>query len=52
MAKILCVGARSHSETIIQNVHEVVNLKTNKIVGVIRGTCILLGRSKSQIITE
>ena len=52
MIKIWCVGGRHYSNTINQNVFEKVNPKTKKLVKIIRGTCSLCGRNKSQIFTK
>ena len=51
MTNTYCVGERHMSETINQNVYEKINLKTKKVVKVIKGTCSICNRNKSQILT-
>ena len=52
MTKTWCIGGRDYSNTINQNVYEKVNPKTKKFVKLIKGTCIICGRNKSQIFTK
>ena len=52
MTKTWCAGGRHYSESINQNVFEKVNPKTKKVVKIIKGTCIICGRTKSQIFTK
>ena len=47
-----CLGGRHYSQTVNQNVYEKLNPKTNKIIKIIRGTCSIFGRNKSQTFTE
>ena len=52
MTKTYCLGGRHYSDTnnIIQ--YEKVNPKTKKLVRIIKGTCSVCGRNKSQIFTK
>ena len=52
MTKTWCVGGRLYSESINQNIYEKVNPKTKKLVKIIKGTCSICGRNKSQIFTK
>ena len=52
MTKIWCFGGRHYSQTLYQNIYEKANPKTKKLVKVIKGTCSICGRNKSQIFTE
>ena len=47
-----CLGGRQYSNTINQNVYEKKNPRTNKIVKIVKGSCSICGRNKSQIFTE
>ena len=49
--KTYCIGGRHMSETINQNIYEKINPKTNKVVKIIKGTCSICNRNKSQIFT-
>ena len=49
--KSYCVGARHYSETINPIVYEKINPKTKKVVKIIKGTCSICNRNKSQIFT-
>ena len=51
MTKTCCVGGRHYSESINQNVYEKVNPMTKKLVEIIKGTCSICGRNKSQTFT-
>ena len=52
MTKTWCVGGRHYSNTINQNIYEKVNLKTKKLVKIIKGKCDICNRNKSQIFTK
>ena len=52
MTKTWCVGGRHVSNTNILSQYEKVNPKTKKLVKVIKGTCSICGRNKSQIFTK
>ena len=49
MTKTWCVGGRHYSDTVNKNVYEKVNPRSKKLVKVIKGTCSICGRNKSQI---
>ena len=49
--EILLCGRRHMSETINQNIYEKINPKTKKVVKIIKGTCSICNRNKSQIFT-
>ena len=52
MAKTWCVGGKHYSK--INNIthFEKVNPKTKKLVKIIKGTCSICSRNKSQIFTK
>ena len=52
MTKIYCLGGLHYSD--INNItqYEKVNPKTKKLVKVIKGTCSVCGRNKSQIFAK
>ena len=52
MAKTSCVGGRHFSNTNNITQYEKFNPKTKKPVKVIKGTCTICGRNKSQIFTK
>ena len=52
MAKTWCIGGKHHSETNNITQHEKVNPKTKKLVKIIKGTCSICGRNKSQIFSK
>ena len=52
MKKIWCVGGRHKNDTNNIIEYEKVNPKTEKPVKVIKGTCSICGRNKSQIFTK
>ena len=52
MTKTLCVGGRHKSDTNNIAVYEKVNPRTKKLVKIIKGTCNICGRVKSQIFTK
>ena len=47
MVKTWCVGGRDYSESINQNVFEFLNLKTQKLVKIIKRNCDIYGGNKS-----
>ena len=47
-----CLGGRPFSQTVNENVYEKVNPRTKKLVKIIKGTCSICGRNKSQIFTK
>ena len=49
--KSYCTGGRHMSETLNQNIYEKINPKTKKVVKIIKGTCCICNRNKSQIFT-
>ena len=52
MTKIWCVGGRHYSITNNINQYEKVNPKTKKLVKIIKGTCSICNRNKTQIFTK
>ena len=52
MTKTWCVGGRHKSDTNNNVEYEKVNPRTKKLVKVIKGSCSLCGRNKSQIFTK
>ena len=52
MTKTWCFGGRHYSDTVNQNIYEKRNPRTHKIVKIIKGTCSICGRNKSQIFTK
>ena len=52
MTKTYCLGGRHYSDTINITQYEKVNPRTKKLVKVIKGTCSICGRKKSQIFTK
>ena len=52
MTKTYCLGGRHYSNTNIITQYEKVITKTKKLVKVIKGTCSICGRNKSQIFTK
>ena len=52
MKKTWCVGGRHKSNTININEYEKVNPRTKKLVKIIKGSCSICGRNKSQIFTK
>ena len=44
-----CVGRKHKSKTLNQNVFEKINIKTKKLVEIIKETCAFCGRNKSQL---
>ena len=47
-----CLGGRQHSNTINIKEYEKMNLKTKKLVKIIKGNCGICGRNKSQTFTK
>ena len=47
-----CLGGRHMSDTNNLVVYEKVNPRTKKLVKIIKGTCSICGRNKSQIFTK
>ena len=52
MSETYCVGGRHYSQTINERKTEKINPKTNKIITIIRGQCVICGRNKSMILTK
>ena len=52
MTKTWCVGGKHYSNTNIITQYEKVNAITIKVVEIIKGTCSICGRNKSQIFTK
>ena len=52
MTKTWCVGGRHFSNRVNEKIIEKVNPKTRKLIKIIRGTCSICGRDKSQIFTR
>ena len=52
MTKTCCVGGRHYSNTIKISEYEKRNPKTKKIVKVVKGSCSICGRNKSQIFSR
>ena len=52
MAKTWCVGGKHYSNTNNITQFEKVNPKNKKLVKIIKGTCRICGRKKSQIFTK
>ena len=52
MGKTWCLGNRLYSNTNKKTEYEKINPKTKKLVKVIKGTCSICGRNKSQIFTK
>ena len=52
MSKTYCLGGRHMSNTNNITQYEKVNPKTKKLVKIIKGTCNICGRAKSQFFTK
>ena len=52
MTKSYCLGGRHISNTYNITQYEKVNPRTKKLVKIIKGTCSVCGRNKSQIFTK
>ena len=50
--KAWCFGGRRCSDAINQNVYETMHPETQKAVKIIKSTCSICGRTKSQIFTK
>ena len=47
-----CSRGRHYSQTVNKKIFEKVNPKTKKLVKIIKGTCSICGRAKSQAFTK
>ena len=52
MTKTWCVGRKHYSNTIKKTHNENVNPRTKKLVKIIKGTCSICGRNRSQVFTK
>ena len=52
MTKTWCLGGQHYSNTDNISQYEKVNPKTEELVKIIKGTCTICGRKKSQIFTK
>ena len=52
MTKTFCLGGRHMSNTDKFIEYEKVNPRTKKLIKIIKGTCSICGRNKSQIFTK
>ena len=52
MTKTCCVGGKHYSNTNNITKYEKVNPRTKKLVKIIKGTCSVCSRNKSQIFTK
>ena len=52
MTKTYCLGGRHYSNTNKIVEYEKMNPRTKKLVKIIKGTCSICGRNKSQIYTK
>ena len=52
MTKTWCVGGKHYSKTYNITQYEKVNQKTKKLVKIIKGTCSICSRNKTQIFTK
>ena len=52
MTKTYCLGGRHYSNTKNITQYEKVNPRTKKLVKVVKGTCSICDRNKSQIFTK
>ena len=52
MTKTWCVGGKQYSDAVNKNVYEKVDPKTKKLVKIIKCTCSICGRNKSQVFTK
>ena len=52
MTKTLCVGGLHYSNTNNLDEYEKINPKNKKLVTIIKGSCDICGRNKSQIFTK
>ena len=47
-----CLGGSHYSQTVNQNVYEKVYPKPKKLVKIVKGSCSICGRNKSQLFTK
>ena len=47
-----CLRGRHYSPTVTKKIFEKLNPKTKKLVKIIKGTCRICGRAKSQVFTK
>ena len=52
MTKTWCVGGKQYSNTNNKTQYEKANPKTKELVKIIKGTCSICGRNKSQIFSK
>ena len=52
MTKTWCVGEKHYSNTNIITQYEKINPRTKKLVKIIKGTCNICSRNKSQIFNK
>ena len=52
MTKTWCVGGKHYSNTNNNTKYEKISPKTKKLVKIIKGTCSICNRNKSQIFTK
>ena len=52
MTKTWCNGGRHYSNTVNENIFEKNNPRNKKLVKIIKGTCSICGRNKSQIFSK
>ena len=52
MTRTYCLGGRHYSDTINITQYEKINPRTKKLIKVIKGTCSICGRNKSQFFTK
>ena len=52
MTKTYCLGGRHYSDTNNLSQYEKVHPKTKKLVKIMKGTCSICNRNKSQIFTK
>ena len=52
MTRTYCLGSPNYSDTINITQYEKVNPKTKKLAKIIKGTCSICNRNKSQIFTK
>ena len=52
MTQIYCLGGRHYSNTNNIVEYEKINPRTKKLVKILRGTCRICGRNKSQIFSK
>ena len=52
MTKTWCVSGKHYSNTVNENIFEKVNPRIKKLVKIIKGSCSICSRNKSQIFTK